>query len=58
MTTPQRHTIEALVEKLLSLSPECLGEVEDFVDFLRFRQAERELVRDAARAAQSAFADV
>jgi len=58
MTTPNGGPIEALVEKIRSLPPERIGAVADFVDFLRFRQAERQLVRDSARAAQSAFAGV
>ena len=58
MTIPNYDPIEALVEKIRSLPPERIGEVADFVDFLRSRQADRELVKDSARAAQSAFAGV
>lgn len=58
MTTPNSDPIEALVEKIRSLPPERIGEVADFVDFLRLRQAERELVGNATQAAHSAFARV
>jgi hypothetical protein len=48
----------ALVEKLKSLPPERVAEVEDFVDFLRTREEERSLERAATRAAESAFARI
>jgi hypothetical protein len=48
----------ALIEKLKSLPPERMAEVEDFVDFLRTRDEERALARAATRAAEPAFAAV
>ena len=45
----------ALIEKLKSLPPERVAEVEDFVDFLRARDEERALVRAGACAAEPAF---
>jgi hypothetical protein len=48
----------ALIEKLKSLPPERMAEVEDFVDFLRTRDGERALARAATRAAEPAFAAV
>ena len=55
MNTRDPHT---LIEKLKTLPPERVAEVEDFVDFLRTRHGERALVRAATRAAEPAFAKV
>jgi hypothetical protein len=49
---------EALFEKIQTLSPDRLAEVEDFVDFVRFRDQERALTRDAASASAPAFAAI
>lgn len=49
---------QALIEKLKSLPPERMAEVEDFVDFLRLRDEERALQRTAARVAEPAFAGI
>lgn len=49
---------QALIEKLKSLSPERMAEVEDFVDFLRVREQDRALARAATRVAEPAFAKV
>lgn len=49
---------QALIEKLKSLRPERIAEVEDFVDFLRSRDEERALERAATRAAEPVFASV
>lgn len=48
---------EHLLEKIESLPPARIAEVEDFVDFLRERE-ERQLVRAATRASEPAFAQV
>lgn len=40
------------------MSPEGVGEVEDFVDLLHAREQERALMRPATRVAESAFAGV
>ena len=52
------HDPHSLIEKLKQLAPERVAEVEDFVDFLRTRDAERSLVRAARRAAEPAFGEV
>jgi hypothetical protein len=39
-------------------SPDKQAEVEDFVDFLRLRDAERELVHASAKLSQQAFEQV
>jgi hypothetical protein len=49
---------ERLLRKLRDLPPEKVAEVEDFVDFLRERLADRGLARAAARASAPAFAAV
>ena len=49
---------KAIIEKLKTLPPEKVAEVEDFVDFLRTRDGERALTRAATRAAEPAFAEV
>ena len=55
MNTRDPH---ALIEKLKSLPPERVAEVEDFVDFLRARNEGRAATRTAARASEPAFAKV
>jgi hypothetical protein len=45
----------ALTEKIRLLSPEQAAEVEDFIEFLRFRGQERGLTRAAATASEPAF---
>ena len=49
---------QALMEKIQMLPPDRLGEVEDFVDFLRLREQQRALTRAAAAASAPAFAVV
>lgn len=49
---------QALIEKLKTLPPERVAEVEDFVDFLRTRDGERAAVRASAGASEPAFAKV
>jgi hypothetical protein len=49
---------QALIEKLKSLPPERMAEVEDFVDFLHIREQDRALARAATRVAEPAFAEV
>ncbi|MFN8525503.1 MAG: toxin-antitoxin system, antitoxin component, Xre family protein [Chloroflexota bacterium] len=49
---------EALLAKIRLLPENRLGEVEDFVDFLRQRSQDRTLVSVAARASEAAFAAV
>ena len=46
---------QVLIEKLKSLPPRRRAEVEDFVDFLRSREAEQHLTRAAAQASEPAF---
>jgi hypothetical protein len=54
MATPY----DQLIEKISRLPPERVAEVEDFVDFLTERDTDRQLVRAAAAASETAFAKV
>lgn len=49
---------DLLIEKIRALPEERLNEVEDFVDFIRLREQQRTLTRDAAGASATAFAAV
>ena len=49
---------QTLIEKIRSLPPEKVAEVEEFVDFLRTSNDERRLTRAAAKLSQDAFAEV
>ena len=55
MTSQDEHVI---LEKLKQLPPECVAEVEDFVDFLRTRGAGQQFSRAAAKAAEPVFKKV
>jgi len=57
MATERNH-IRELIDKLEALPPERIAEVEDFVDFLKSRDTDRQLTRAAAKAAEPAFATV
>ncbi|MCP9496796.1 MAG: hypothetical protein MSG64_20355 [Pyrinomonadaceae bacterium MAG19_C2-C3] len=48
---------ETLIEKIKSLPPEQIGEVETFVDFISER-AERRLVQAATRMSEDTFRQV
>ena len=45
-----------LTDKIQALSPQQIAEVEDFVEFLRFRSQDRALVSAATAASAPAFA--
>lgn len=53
-----RENSRNLAEKMRSLSPEQLAEVEDFIEFIRFRGQERSVARAASRASTPALAVV
>lgn len=44
-----------LIEKIRSLTPERIAEVEDFIEFLRLRSEERELIRTASRLSEASL---
>ena len=50
-----RDREETLLGKILTLPPEKVSEVEDFVDFLRARQDDRLLVASAGRLSENAL---
>jgi len=47
--------VNTLSERIQTLSAEQITEVEDFVEFLRFRGQDRELTRSAAAVSAPAF---
>jgi hypothetical protein len=47
-----------LIEKIQTLPPHRLLEVEDFVDFIRLREQQNELAHQAAAASAPAFAAI
>ena len=49
---------QILFDKIKQLPPQRLAEVEDFVDFLRGREAEQRLTHAAAKASEASFAQV
>ncbi|MFZ4122914.1 MAG: hypothetical protein ACOYKM_14795 [Caulobacterales bacterium] len=49
---------QALIEKIRTLSPESIAEIEGFVDFLRARDSDRALTRAALASSETAFAKV
>lgn len=46
---------KTLMEKIATLPPEKVAEVEDFVDFLRLRSQDRDLTQAAAKLAEETF---
>jgi hypothetical protein len=53
-----KRSEEDLIAKLRSLSPERLAEVEDFVDFLHERDAERRLADASTRLSEESFTEI
>jgi hypothetical protein len=49
---------QALMEKIQTLPPERIAEVEDFVEFIAVREQERSLTRAAAMTSAPAFAAI
>jgi hypothetical protein len=59
MSEPKRRSAdERLLAKIRSLPPERVSEVEDFVEFLCHKDGERQLIRDAGKLSEDAFARV
>jgi hypothetical protein len=49
---------QSLIEKIKSLPPDRLDEVEDFVDFIASRAQERSLARVAAATSEAVFVKI
>jgi hypothetical protein len=49
---------DTLIQKIRSLPPERITEVEDFVDFLKTRDQDRALTQAASRLSEEAFRQV
>jgi len=58
MSTERIPVNSTLLEKIQSLPPEQVAEVEDFVDFLRQRIEDRRLTRAAAKMSEKVFQEV
>jgi len=54
MATERNH-IHELIRKLETLPPERIAEVEDFVDFIRQRDRDRQLTQAATKTAEPSF---
>ena len=57
MATNSNH-IRELIDKLEALPPERIAEVEDFIDFLKSRDTDRQLTRAAAKASEPSLQKV
>ncbi len=57
MPVPNRSD-EELLEKIRSLPPDKLAQVEDFVDFLRQQRDDRRLAHDVTNLSEDAFRKV
>lgn len=53
--TRVQSQVAQIAEKLQALSPECIREVDDFIDFLKQRDADRQLTRDAMKMSEASF---
>lgn len=51
----QHYSQKNLMEKIITLPPEKVAEVEDFVDFLRLRMEDRRLTQAAMKLSEEAF---
>jgi hypothetical protein len=49
---------QILLEKILRLPSERIGEIESFVDFLTARENEQQMIQNAAKLSESSFATV
>ena len=54
---PNRHE-QALLQKIRTLPPQRVAEIEDFVDFLHQREADQRLVDAAAKLSEPSFQEV
>ena len=57
MVTERNHMNE-LIDKLETLSPKRIAEVEDFIDFLKHRDIDRQLTRAATKVAEPSLKKV
>ncbi len=57
MATKRNHILE-LISKLETLPPERINEVDDFIEFLKQRDRNRQLTLAATRTAEQSFARV
>ena len=58
MMAIERDHVRTLIGKLEALPPERVNEVEDFIDFIKQRDQDRQLTRAARQLAEQSFANV
>jgi len=58
MMAIEHNHVRALIGKLEALPPERVNEVEDFIDFIKQRDQDRQLTQAARRFAEQSFANV
>jgi len=54
----ERNHINELIDKLEALPPERINEVEDFIDFIKQRDQERQLTHAATKTAEPSLQKV
>jgi len=57
MATNSNH-INELIDKLETLPPERIAEIEDFIDFIKQRDQDRQLTQAATKTAENSFTKV
>ena len=58
MMAIERNHVQALIGKQEALPPDRINEVEDFIDFIKQRDQDRQLTQAASRFAEQSFANV
>ena len=58
MMAIERDHVRTLIGKLEALPPERVNEVEDFIDFIKQRNQDRQLTQAASQFAEQSFANV
>lgn len=58
MMITERNPISELIDKLETLPPERIAEVEDFIDFLKQRDIDRQLTRAAIKMSEPSLKKV
>lgn len=57
MATNRNH-ISELIDKLETLPPERIAEIEDFIDFIKQRNQDQQLTQAATKTAEQSFTKV
>ncbi len=57
-TAPVSPKVQSLLQKIRSLPADKIAEIEDFVDFVRYKNEDRQLTQVAARSSEEVFKKV